>query len=40
MRGVPAMTERSFDVVCLGHAAWDRVHTVDAIPSVPTTLAR
>lgn len=38
MRGVPAMTERSFDVVCLGHAAWDRVHTVDAIPSVPTKL--
>lgn len=26
------------DVVCLGHAALDRVYTVDAIPSTPTKL--
>lgn len=30
--------ERTVDVVCLGHAAFDRVHTVEAIPATPTKL--
>ena len=34
-RGAP-VTSRAYDVICLGHAALDRVYTVDAIPSVPT----
>ena len=30
------LAPRTLDVVCLGHAALDRVYTVDAIPSVAT----
>ena len=30
------MLAPAFDVVCLGHAALDRVYTVDAIPAVAT----
>lgn len=35
-RDITALTP--IDVVCLGHAALDRVYTVDAIPATPTKL--